>query len=483
MRHWFAATLAGLICGLVPIDSLWSTPAWLAALVAMALAVHGRPAEDLARGAWIGALWYGLALRWVALEWTDLGGELALPWAAWGAVMLLQALVPAVGLGLAGALRRTGWPLFASLALGLAAAEALAVWVQPLPGGWAVFMAPVQPLLWPAAFGGTALWLAVAGGWAGLMASRPTWGLLGLVAWTGLGVVPRADDGPPLRVGLIQPNTGAMDGRRASTAPWREQRLMSLVEASHQAGAQVVVTPEGAWPHRLDTRRDRTHTMLRERFHAFPAVLLGASMDEGDRRTNSLLGIESGQLTERWDKVHLVPVSEQAVWGVGEDVFHPGHAHATHRLGGVPIAARICYEDLITPSLRGLGEAELLVLSSNDAWLGPSLGSRQHEAGARLAAVLTGRWVVRPTNNGRSAVFDPAGRRRWHSPWVDGDVTPQHAGIASVQTVHRVVPWWTGADVSPWLTLLAALLCALGVAWGPRRSEDQPGPLLREIPG
>lgn len=469
MRPWIATVIAGLVCGLAPLDTPLGGPMWLVGLVAAGFAVEGHVGRDLGRGWLWGLLWYGVGLSWIAGSWSDLDGSLTRPWLAWAAVTALQALVPAAGLGLAGALKSRGWPWPAAVALGWAAAEAVGAWVQPLPGGLALFMSPIQPLLWPAALGGVTAWLLVAGAWVGLVRTRPTWGLAVLVAWFAVGTSWWPQPGEPLRVGLVQPNTGGFDGRRASTAIHREERLLRLISAAQAGGAHVVLTPEGAWPHTLDLRRERTHLELTERFADRGPVLLGASLDEGDRRSNSALAIDDGRVIDRVDKVHLVPVSERAIVGVGTDLFHPGAPRGPVHLAGATVSVRICFEDLIPAALRRLGPTDLVVAASNDAWLGERFGSRQHDAGSRLAAVLTGRWLVRPTNNGRSAVYDPTGRRRWQAPWVDGDAHPDHPGFATVQTIERVRPWWTGADVDPWLALLVTLLTAGALVWPARR--------------
>ena len=160
---WLAAVGAGLCFGLAPLHGPVGPVLWLIGLAALALTVRGDVRADLARGSIVGVLWYGISLRWVALEWVELDGSLSLPWVSWLAVTVLQASVVAVGTGLAGAIRARGWPLPTALAIGLSAAEVVAPWVQPLPGGIPLYLAPVQPLLWPAAWLGLPGLLLVVG--------------------------------------------------------------------------------------------------------------------------------------------------------------------------------------------------------------------------------------------------------------------------------------------------------------------------------
>jgi apolipoprotein N-acyltransferase len=57
-----------------------------------------------------------------------------------------------------------------------------------------------------------------------------------------------------------------------------------------------------------------------------------------------------------------------------------------------------------------LKDATLLVNVSNDAWFGDSTAPHQHLQIARFRALEAGRWLMRATNNGISALIDPHGR-------------------------------------------------------------------------
>jgi apolipoprotein N-acyltransferase len=465
MRPWLAAAFSGLLFGLAPLHGWAGPPLWLLGVGGLGLAVEGRIGADAARGALIGALWYGLSLLWFPTIWSDFDST-GSPWLGWIGLTLLQLTVPCLGLALAGWIHRSRIALPVALALALGAMEGAAGWLQPLPGGLAVYLAPIQPLTWPAALGGAPLLLAVVGGWAGLQATRPLWGVAFLAAWFGIGLLPApwASDGEPLTVGVVQPNTGGFDGRRASTADARADRLLRLVRAA-SARAELVVTPEGAWPHDAGPDGSGRRRALLERWGTTP-VVLGVSIDDGGGApTNSLIALDGGRVTSRYDKVDLVPFGERAILGFGRDTFRPGASRTALNLAGVRLAGRICYEDLVPGALRGLGHAELLVTATNDAWLGPGPGSRQHEAASRLAAVVTGRWVVRPASNGRSEVFDPSGRRHLQLPWVDGDAQPDHPGTWGAITVRRRIPLWTGADLGPWLALLMAIAAGTLGVW------------------
>lgn len=457
--HAAAATIAaGLLLGLAPLDGPVGVGLRLVGCLLLGFAVRGHAGGDAARGLAVGLLWYGASLLWFPLTWArfDSVGD---PWLAYIGLILLQALVPAVALGLAGALRARRVPAPIAFALALPAAEGLAEVVQPLPAGLDVYLSGHHALLAPATFGGSALLLAVVGAWIGA-GDRPRIALIALVGWLGLHALPPpwADDGEPLAVAIVQPNVGPLDGRRASTTDRRAAALIGALHRAGDAGADLVATPEGAWPEPIGhDGAARTARML-ARLEGAPPTLLGVNRRDGPLPTNAVVAVADGAIVGRYEKRALLPLGERALFGFGRDVYAPGAPLPDPGIAGARVAVRICYEDLLASRLAGLGAATLLVTPSNDGWLGPGAGSGAHENASRLAAAITGRWTVRPTTNGRSAVFDPAGRRRAHLPWVEGDADPPPAPmIAVIPDVRLRRPAWAGADVSPWLTAAAAL--------------------------
>ena len=107
-------------------------------------------------------------------------------------------------------------------------------------------------------------------------------------------------------------------------------------------------------------------------------------------------------------KLFEVPMSDFSAGGAGESLL---------QVGGLPVGASICYEDVFAEEvIRALPQAAYLINVSNDAWFGDSLAPWQHLEIARMRALETGRPLVRSTNTGISAVIDHRGARaREHS--------------------------------------------------------------------
>ena len=63
-----------------------------------------------------------------------------------------------------------------------------------------------------------------------------------------------------------------------------------------------------------------------------------------------------------------------------------------------------------------------MVNISNDGWFGDSLAPHQHLEMARMRALETGRYVMRATNTGISAIIGPRGHIQAESPQFKVDV-------------------------------------------------------------
>jgi apolipoprotein N-acyltransferase len=70
------------------------------------------------------------------------------------------------------------------------------------------------------------------------------------------------------------------------------------------------------------------------------------------------------------------------------------------------LATAICYE-IVYPDMvrRDARDADVIVTISNDTWFGRSIGPLQHLQMAQMRAVENGRYVLRATNNGVTAII------------------------------------------------------------------------------
>jgi apolipoprotein N-acyltransferase len=95
---------------------------------------------------------------------------------------------------------------------------------------------------------------------------------------------------------------------------------------------------------------------------------------------------------------------------------------------------------------------------SNDAWFGDSIAPHQHLQIAQVRAAEVGRYLLRATNTGVTAVVDDRGR-------VEETLAQFQASVlkATVRGFEGATPY---ARVGNWVVLLLALAAAL-TRWPP----------------
>ena len=249
----------------------------------------------------------------------------------------------------------------------------------------------------------------------------------GLIAGCGLGwlhmqgVAPDvAEDGR--RVAILQGNI-AQSIKNRSTHHRAEiiETYLPLAQQAGDAGVQLTVWPEAAWPSPVPLLSNRGR--ITEISWAPGNHLVGAETyyPNGARHLfNSALWLDDkGTVVDVYHKRHLVPFGEYvpARWLLpvsklvsGMVDFAPGVRDDP--IGPYAVGMLICY-DGVFPQLAArsvAAGAKLLVNATNDGWYGTSSGPFQHLDFYVMRAIETERWVVRAANNGISAFITPLGQ-------------------------------------------------------------------------
>jgi apolipoprotein N-acyltransferase len=128
----------------------------------------------------------------------------------------------------------------------------------------------------------------------------------------------------------------------------------------------------------------------------------------------------AGEIRDRYDKIKLVPFGEYvpAPFGFVNRItseisdFVPGSRIVIFNANSHRIGAFICYESAFPDLVRQFTNsgAEVLMNLSDDGYFGPSASREQHLSLVRMRAAENARWILRATNDGITAVVDPAGR-------------------------------------------------------------------------
>jgi apolipoprotein N-acyltransferase len=237
------------------------------------------------------------------------------------------------------------------------------------------------------------------------------WWLQG-VTW----VQPR---GTALTVALVQANIPQSvkwdpDSFRSTLDLYRE------LSAPHWQHSDIVFWPEAAIPAFYSNVQDYfdSQAELAARFgHTLIAGVPSRAPSGAAYNSAIALGNGSGF----YHKQHLVPFGEyvpleQLLRGAIQffdlpmsDFAAGPNAQAPLHAGATSFAPYICYEVVYGDLVRH-ARADVLLTLSNDAWFGHSIGPLQHLQMAQMRALELGRYMVRATGNGVTALIDERGR-------------------------------------------------------------------------
>ena len=226
---------------------------------------------------------------------------------------------------------------------------------------------------------------------------------------------------------LIQPNAPQAekwDPEKIGIFYARQLDFTGAAPAEGRPAPDAIVWPETAIPWSLN----RSAVILEEISAVAKdvPVILGAQRSEGERYFNSLAVLgPQGQVTQIYDKHHLVPFGEYVPLGdfaarFGIYGMAPQHGAGFSsgpgaelidlgRLGrALPL---ICYEAVFAHDVNAApSRPDFIIHATNDAWFGTDAGPQQHLAQARMRAIEQGLAVARAANTGISAMIDPRGR-------------------------------------------------------------------------
>jgi len=292
---------------------------------------------------------------------------------------------------------------------------------------------------------------------AGLGSAGAQRGLVGaaaalLLAW-GYGewrLAQPVDGGVPVRVAVVQgavvhPRSGERAGGSASL-----ERHLALTREAMASRPDLIFWPEFAVDFYLAERNAPGAHLRRELAALGVPLVTGGNhyvvAERGTRYHNSVFALDArGRLGGRYDKTRLVPFAESAPlgpsWTADGGPYTPGASLVPLATAQGPVGAFVCGEALFPSVARGLARngATLLANPSNDHWFGAAAGAEQHLDVARMRAIESRRWLVRPTTTGVSAVIDPHGRVVARSRTAGPEVLT--ATVHRSETVTPVQRW------------------------------------------
>lgn len=223
----------------------------------------------------------------------------------------------------------------------------------------------------------------------------------------------------------------AIQGNIAQTLKWEPQalpeaiaRYTAMTRAAIAHHPRLIVWPETVIPARRGLNNDSalSNGFVQLARKADATLVVGSLDVRAGQYYNALFIYGPGGLQAIYDKRQLVPFAETfpgksfLFWlpYIGElnGDFAEGTIPGVYpTLAGLRIAPLICWEsafgDLAHQQIdRG---AQVLVVSTDDAWFGTSSGPYQHAQIAQMRALEAGSYVVRAAATGISGIIAPDG--------------------------------------------------------------------------
>ena len=374
---------------------------------------------------WAAGIFYWFFLcTWIQFVLEEHGGMGR--WGGWGCFLLfclLKALHLAMFSALAGPLMRTSYavPAVAALWTGLERTHGTFGFAWLDLGNAGISMSvPLRLAPFVGVYGLSYVFAAIAAAVACLVLRYPRTRLLPLLALPLLWLLPPIPQNVPAHecALVVQPN---INPEIQWTGIEREKAEQRLILLSQVLPAPLVIWPELPAPLYFYEDRDFHEAATNIARHG-SYFLFGTVAYTGQHQplNSAVLLKPDGSEAGRYDKIDLVPFGEfipplfSFVNRITQEAgdFVPGQDIKVLNVAGHRLGVFICYESAFPDLVRKFTAkgADVLVNISNDAYFGHSEAHRQHLALVRMRAVENRRYIIRSTNDGITAVINPAGQ-------------------------------------------------------------------------
>jgi apolipoprotein N-acyltransferase len=378
------------------------------------------------------------------------------------------ALLEAPFFALAGALASLSYGRMrpAVAPLGAAAAFTICEWLRSI----GVFAAPFDQLgytqadtvLRPiAAYVGTygiTFVLCALGAYAADAVRRRTWLPLSVtLVLTGLATTAAWAFWPARHIPPPKIAVAAVQGNVPQSLKWNALQLAvtryaTMTKSLARRHPRLIVWPETAIATELDFDQHLSgrFSALSRKLHS--TIVAGAIDGDASGLFNALYIFAPNGTSQIYRKRQLVPFAE---WFPGRPFLSwlpyigtlnggitPGDSNGVYPTTALTIAPLICWEsafaDLAFAQLRQ--NAQILVVSTDDAWFGTTSGPYMHAQIAQLRAIESGAYVVRAAATGISGIIAPDGTWQARSRLEERTIVTGRVGRRMPTIFSRIGP-------------------------------------------
>jgi len=252
-----------------------------------------------------------------------------------------------------------------------------------------------------------------------------------------------------------QISVAAVQGNIDQHTKWQRKMVGPILDqylglTNDQWGADIIIWPEAA----ITLFRENALGFLKELDHrgkqSGSTLVLGVPDRDADGSfLNTAVVVGNGQGS--YIKRHLVPFGEFVPFeNLLRGLISFFDLPMSHNKSGpedqptlladtLKLSLSICYEVAYSELVRSTAELpDLFITISNDTWFGSSIGPSQHLQIAQMRALENGRYMLRATNSGITAVINHRGQITASLPQFEPGVLRSSAGIMTGTTpFHR----------------------------------------------
>ncbi|MGK0442169.1 MAG: apolipoprotein N-acyltransferase [Pseudohongiellaceae bacterium] len=278
-------------------------------------------------------------------------------------------------------------------------------------------------------------------------------------------------DKPVVKIAMVQANI-SQAVKWDKDQYWPTLNSYNRMSRSLWAENDIVIWPEAAIPGLYHNAKPFLDGMAKHASKHNTALITGIPSVEtigGQHYThNSIVALGNGEGI--YHKQRLVPFGEYVpleyllrgliqFFDLPMSAFSAGSEHQPPLTAAdITLVPLICYE-VVYPDLarQSAANADMLLTISNDGWFGDSIGPLQHLEMAQMRALENGRYLLRSTGSGVSAIVDERGRIVTLGPQFKQAIIRGEAKVMVGATPFSQVGSW------PILSLCFFILVALAI--------------------
>ncbi len=225
----------------------------------------------------------------------------------------------------------------------------------------------------------------------------------------------------PIKVSVVQGNIPQELKWKEGSRDFILNKYLTLTSQASGDKPDLIVWPEASLPVVLEEEPSYYKKVEGFNKETNAPLLIGAvTAGDGQYYNSALLVSGNGNLSGKYDKIHLVPFGEyiplRKTLGFLETIAPIGDITAgkdyTVFDAPAPFSVLICFEDLFPRLSRQFTKkgAGFLINITNDAWYKQTSAPYQHLQASVFRAVENRVYLVRAANTGVSAFIGPEGR-------------------------------------------------------------------------